>query len=180
MSQPPSSGFALWFTGLPGAGKTTLARALQASLAARGTHAELLDSDELRIRLIPQSRYTPDERDWFYHLLVVIAELLTRNGVNVIIAATAHLRRYRDEARAALPRFAEVYVACDVETCRARDPKGLWARAGAGEIHALPGFDEPYDAPLHPDAVIPTATISIAEAVDHLEALIKEKGWNAD
>ena len=164
MSDAPSPGFALWLTGLPSAGKSTLARAVAAQLAAGDIHVQVLDSDELRTRLIRQPTYSADERDWFYDLVVFLADLLTRNGVNVLIAATGHRRVYRDAARRDIRRFAEVYVACPVEVCRVRDPKGLWAAADRGEIHGLPGADEAYEPPLTPEAVIDSAMLAPDDA----------------
>lgn len=177
MTVHPTPGFALWFTGLPGSGKTTLALALQRTLAERGIQAEILDSDELRARLLPDAQFTPAERDLFYHLLVVIADLLTRSGVNVLIAATGHLRRYRDEGRNLIPRFIEVYVHCPRVTCRERDPKGLWARAAAGEIQGLPGYDVPYEAPKEPEVLISTASMSVGHSVRTVTAALAARGW---
>ncbi|MBW7881440.1 MAG: adenylyl-sulfate kinase [Caldilineaceae bacterium] len=171
-------GFAIWFTGLPAAGKTTLARAVQVRLAAAAVRTELLDSDELRRRLVPGPTYTADERDWFYDLIVFLAELLTRNGVNVLIAATAQRRIYRATARSKLDRFAEVYVECPPEVCRARDPKGLWAMADRGEIHGLPGADAIYEAPLAPEVTVRSAIQGIdASAREILHALGKLGWW---
>ncbi|MCB0156823.1 MAG: adenylyl-sulfate kinase, partial [Caldilineaceae bacterium] len=93
-----------------------------------------------------------------------LAELLTRNGVNVLIAATGHRRVYRDAARRDIRRFAEVYVACPVEVCRVRDPKGLWAAADRGEIQGLPGADEAYEPPLTPDIVVDSGVLTPDDA----------------
>lgn len=179
MTKAKHGGFALWLTGLPSAGKSTLARALSEQLAATGVATQILDSDELRTRLVQRPTYSTDERDWVYDLIVFLAELLTRNGVNVIIAATGHRRVYRDAARREIPRFAEVYVACPAEVCRARDPKGLWAKADRGEIHHLPGADERYEAPLAPEVTVDSTAMSpdaTAQAV--LAALAARRFWS--
>jgi adenylylsulfate kinase len=169
-------GFALWFTGLPSSGKSTVARALARRLAAAGVHTQLLDSDELRRVLTPDPAYTPAERDWFYGVLVYIAGLLVDNGVNVLLAATASRRRYRAAARARFRHFAEVFVACPPALCCARDPKGLWARAAAGDISDLPGYDAPYEEPEHPEVRLDTEGMDVAAAVDAVWAWLRDEG----
>lgn len=158
-------GFAIWFTGLPASGKTTLARALQQRLAESGIRTELLDSDALRARLMPDSTFTEAERDRFYDLVVFLAALLTQNGVNVLIAATAQKRAYRAAARAQIERFYEVYVVCAAAVCRRRDPKGLWARADRGAIHNLPGADAAYEAPAEPDVTVCNDQLTVESAL---------------
>ncbi|MGD9047534.1 MAG: adenylyl-sulfate kinase [Anaerolineae bacterium] len=157
-------GFAIWLTGLPSSGKTTLAHALRRLLAERGIGVQILDSDELRRRLTPVPAYSGGERDWFYDVVTFLAGLLTDNGVNILIAATAPRRAYREAARDRLARFAEVYVHCSPEVCQARDPKGLWARADRGEIATLPGAGVPYEPPEYPEVRVDTAHLSIEEA----------------
>lgn len=157
-------GFAIWFTGLPASGKSTLARAVQRALAIRGVHAVVLDSDELRAVLTPQPTYEDDERDWFYSVIVHLTDWLTRSGVNVLIAATANRSIYRDQARTRIPRFAEVYVLCPPELLRHRDPKGLYLLAATGEAPHLPSAGAIYEAPLNPEVVIDTERLSPDEA----------------
>jgi adenylyl-sulfate kinase len=152
-----TSGWAIWFTGLPGSGKTTAAHAVRRALQERGTSTVLLDSDELRRLMLADTKYAPAERDWFYNQLVELAIWLVRAGEHVLIAATGSQRCYRDAARTQLGgRFAEVWVRCPIEVCRARDPKGLYGRAAAGMIHGLPGVDAPYEAPQAPEVVVDT------------------------
>ena len=160
----PAPGFAIWFTGLPAAGKTTLAQTVQRQLAACGLSTILLDSDELRAILTPEPTYSDGERDWFYSALAGLAALLTRNGVNVLIAATAHRRAYRDAARAQIERFAEVYVACPAEVCQQRDPKGIYARAEKGQAARVPGLGRTFEPPLRAELTIDTAQRKPAEA----------------
>lgn len=166
MTAPPAPGFALWLTGLPSSGKSTLARALAGRLRAAGVVVQVLDSDELRKVLTPEPTYTTEERDWFYATLLFIAGLLVENGVNVILAATASRRRYRERARSRLPQFAEIFVYCPVAVCRERDPKGLWAQATQGEIDNLPGAGASYEPPLAPEIRVDTAELSVEETVD--------------
>jgi adenylylsulfate kinase len=159
----PRRGPVLWLTGLPASGKTTLASELRQRLAERGVAVELLDADELRKILTTHPAYTDQERDWFYGVLVYLAELLSKHGITVLVAATAHRRDYRDEARRRLSLFAEIYVECDVETCRQRDPKGLYAAARRGEINSLPGEQVAFEPPESPEIRVDTSKLSPAE-----------------
>jgi len=173
------AGFALWLTGLPSSGKTTLAHLLSRLLAGRGISALVLDSDELRKRLTPNPTYSSEERDWFYGVVAYMAELLASNGVNVLIAATAPRRRYRQAARQRIARFAEVYVECPPAICRVRDPKGLWQRADDGEIAGLPGADAPYEPPESPEAQVDTAYTTAEEASRQILAQLDARGFFA-
>ena len=174
-------GFAIWLTGLPSSGKTTLGYALSRLLAERSVGVQLLDSDDLRRRLTPNPTYSDEERNWFYDMVTFLAGLLTDNGVNVLIAATAPRQAYREAARARIARFAEVYVHCPPEECRARDPKGLWERADKGEIATLPGAGMPYEPPEYPEVRVDTAHLSIEEAARRILGRLDERafftGW---
>lgn len=169
------AGFALWLVGLPASGKSSLAQALAGRLADQQIHTQILDSDELRDWLTPDPTYSPQERDWFYRTVAHIAELLTKNGVNVLIAATAPLERHRHFARQRIERLAVVHVDCPPEVCRKRDPKGLWQRAARGEIETLPGAGFPFEAPQKPEVAVDTHALTPEEAaVDVVEALTKQ------
>lgn len=167
MSDP--SGGILWLTGRPASGKTTIARALQATLARGERPALLLDSDALRPILTPRPTYTDSERDTFYGALGGLALLFAEQGATVLVAATASRRRWRDATRReaelrALP-FVEIYLDCPLEVARSRDPKGLYARSASGEITALPGIGAPYEPPTTPDLVIATDRTPVPTAV---------------
>ncbi len=177
MSTGPQPGFAIWLTGLPSSGKTTLAHALKDLLLDRGISVQMLDSDELRRRLTPNPSYSPQERDWFYGVIALLAELLADNGVNVLIAATAPRRAYREAARARIHRFAEVYVDCPRDVCRERDPKGLWKRAEEGKITELPGLGTPYEPPESPEARVDTGRLSTEAAARKILRQLKERGF---
>lgn len=160
----PPPGFVLWFTGLPASGKTTLAYALRQKLLADGVQAVVLDSDELRRIITPQPNYSASERDWFYGVLGRFARLIAQNGVNVLVAATANRRRYRDQARQQLTRFAEVYVRCDLATCQQRDPKGIYAQAEGGTAVSVPGVGSQYEPPIRPEIAVDTTALTADEA----------------
>lgn len=170
-------GFAIWLTGLPASGKTTLAQALSRLLAERGIGVQLLDSDDLRRKLTPDPTYSDEERDWFYDMISFLAGLLTDNGVNILIAATAPRRAHRQASRDRVAQFAEVFLVCSTEVCRARDPKGLWEQADKGEIVSLPGAGRPYEPPEHPDACVDTANLSIEEAARQIVDQLDERAF---
>lgn len=167
-------GFAIWFTGLPASGKTTLAEGLTRRLRDRDRTVQLLDSDELRHVLTPQPTYTRKERDWFYQALAFIAKLLTQNGVNVLIAATAARRQFREHARREIECFAEVYVQCSLETCMERDKKGIYEKAIKGQATTVPGLQVPDEAPLHPTVVVDTERVSPAKGVRQVLARLEK------
>ena len=147
-------GFAVWLTGLPSSGKSTLAAALSKQLAARGVDAAVLESDTLRRVLTPHPVYSDLERDAFYGAMACIGKLLVDHGVPVIFDATANRRAYRDRARREIARFLEVYVECPLEVCIARDPKGLYKRGQEGETNTVPGLQADYEPPEHPDLLV--------------------------
>lgn len=159
-----NSGFVVWFTGLPAAGKTTLAYAMQEQLRARDVRTVVLDSDDLRAVLTPEPAYTAAERDWFYAVVVYLAAWLARSGVNVLIAATANRADYRKRARRQIARFAEVHVQCALDVCRRRDPKGIYALAESGDADHVPGMGVAYEPPLNPEATVDTTVKLPAEA----------------
>jgi len=146
---PGEPGFAVWITGLPASGKSTVAAALAAELRARGVNVEVLESDVLRQVLTPRPRYDEQERERFYAQMAFIGALLVRHGVAVIFDATANRRAYRDVARHQIPRFIEVYVDTPLEVCMRRDPKGIY-RASTN----VPGLQAVYEPPLDPEVVI--------------------------
>ena len=142
-------GLAVWITGLPASGKSTVAAALAAELRSRSVPVEVLESDALRKVFTPRPRYDEEEREAFYGQIAYLGALLARHGVAVIFDATANRRAYRDRAREQIPRFIEVYVDTPLEVCMRRDPKGIFGRGGT-----VPGLHVPYEAPLDPDLVI--------------------------
>lgn len=144
------SGVVVWFTGLPCSGKSTLAEEVQRRLIERSVLPCLLDGDVMRRVLAPHLGYTKDARLVFYTSLADLAAELARQGLVVLVPATAHRREYRERARERAPRFIEVWVTASLAECERRDRKGLYG-APAGERQALPGVGVPYEAPENAD-----------------------------
>lgn len=177
MELKPKHAFAVWVTGLPASGKSTLVASLKAQLAARGIDVEVLESDALRRIFTPHARYDEEEREAFYRQIVFVGTLLTRHGVPVIFDATANRRRYRDPAREQIPRFVEVYVDCPLETCIARDPKGIYRQAREGQADTVPGLQSAYEPPERPELVVDGGRENPESAARLVMALLDEKGY---
>ncbi|HEX5602407.1 MAG TPA: adenylyl-sulfate kinase, partial [Pyrinomonadaceae bacterium] len=164
MSQ--AKGFTVWFTGLSGAGKTTLAQSLVPELRGRGLNVEVLDGDEVRTNLSKGLGFSKEDRDTNIRRIGYVSRLLARNGVAVISAAISPYREIRDEVRESVEgegiQFIEVYVKCPLEVLTERDVKGLYQKALAGEIKGFTGVSDPYEEPLHPEIVVETDRESIA------------------
>jgi adenylylsulfate kinase len=168
-------GFILWFTGLSGAGKSTLAGRMQPLLEARGVRVELLDGDEVRENLSKGLTFSKEDRDTNVRRIGFVANLLARNGVCAITAAISPYRAIRDEMRKKSEApFIEVHVNASLALVEARDVKGLYKRARAGEIGQFTGVSDPYEAPLTPEIVVDTGAESIEQSaqkiLDHLVA----------
>ena len=148
------SAFAIWITGLPASGKSTVAAVLAATLAGLDINVAVLESDALRKIFPTPAAYSQLDREYFYTSLAFIAQVLTEHGVSVIIDATANRRAYREYARSRIPRFIEVFVDCPLEICIQRDPKGIYRRAREGQASDVPGLQTEYEAPEKPDVVI--------------------------
>ena len=145
-----TGGQIVWFTGLPASGKSTLAHRVHEHLARAGRPAVVLDSDELR-EVLGAHSYATEGRDRFYRALAALAGLVARQGVVVLVAATAPRRRDRDRARTVAGRFVEVWVQTPLAECEVRDPKGLYAQARRGEMSDLPGVGTEYEPPTLPE-----------------------------
>ena len=164
-------GFALWLTGLPASGKSSITRELMKQLRACGVSAVVLESDEMRKILTPAPTYGDEERTRFYRALVQIGTLITRSGVNVIFDATANKRAYRDHARQTITKFAEVYVVCPQDICLKRDPKGIYAQAALNVATNVPGVQAAYEPPLSPDLKLDGQALPASEAVKIIATL---------
>ncbi len=150
-------GCCLWFTGLSGAGKSTVANVVVEQLIARGCKVELLDGVEIREHLSKGLTFSKEDRDINVRRIGWVAKVLARNGVISITAAISPYRSLRDELRADITNFVEIHVATPFAVCEDRDVKGLYAKARAGEIPNFTGLDDPYEAPLNPEIRIETA-----------------------
>lgn len=157
----------IWFTGLSGAGKTTLAEKLAAYLKEKGEKCELLDGDTVR-NIFPQTGFTKKERDEHVKRMGFLASMLERNGVTVLASFISPYRESRDFVRKMCGNFVEVYVSTSLEVCEKRDVKGLYKKARRGEIKSFTGIDDPYEAPLHPEITINTAEETVEESLEKL------------
>ena len=170
-------GFTLWLTGLSGSGKSTLATELTHQLRARGVRVEVLDGDQVRTNLSAGLGFSKADRDTNIRRIGYVCRLLSRNGVAAISAAISPYREARDEVRRLVEHdgavFIEVFVKCPVEVLAARDPKGLYKRALAGEIKSFTGVDDPYEPPLAPDVVVESdrelVELSTGKIINELE-----------
>jgi adenylyl-sulfate kinase len=159
------SGFTLWFTGLSGAGKSTIAEAVEAELRTRGVRVEVLDGDVVRTNLSKGLGFSKEDRDINIRRISFVADLLSRNGVVAITAAISPYREIRDEARELMgARFVEIYVKASVEECARRDTKGLYEKAFRGEIKEFTGVSDPYEPPLDPEVTVDTEVESVEES----------------
>ena len=169
-------GFTLWFTGLSGAGKTTISEIVERELRDRGSRVEVLDGDVVRENLSKGLGFSKEDRDTNIRRIAFVADLLSRNGVPVITAAISPYREIRDEARELMgDRFIEVFVKASVEVCAERDVKGLYEKAFKGEIKEFTGVSDPYEPPLNPEIVLDTEHDSADEDAAKIIALLEER-----
>ncbi len=168
------SAFAIWLTGLPASGKSTIVAALIPQLQSLDRPVEVLESDAVRLVLTPTPTYSREERDLFYRALAFMGARLAAHGVTVIFDATANRRAYRDFARSLIPNFIEVAVECPLELAMQRDYKGTYQRGQRGESSTVPGLQEPYEAPLNPELTLDTTKLSAKEAAGMIMQSLKE------
>ncbi|MGC8669046.1 MAG: adenylyl-sulfate kinase [Chthonomonadales bacterium] len=173
-------GFVLWFTGLSGAGKSTLSTRLADEFRRRGYRVELLDGDEVRTNLSKGLGFSKEDRDTNIRRIGYVARLLARNGVIAITAAISPYRAIRHENRTATEAdgvpFIEVYANASLEALIARDVKGLYRRALAGEIPHFTGVSDPYEAPLNPEIEVHTDCETVEESVERILRYLTEQG----
>jgi adenylyl-sulfate kinase len=166
-------GFTLWFTGLSGAGKSTLSEIVAQRLRDAGRKVELLDGDVVRTNLSQGLTFSKEDRDTNVRRIGFVCELLSRNGVIAIVAAISPYREVREELRARIPDFLEIYVECAIDTLAERDVKGLYKKALAGEIAQFTGISDPYEPPLDPHLSIRSDKEGVAESGDRIWAMLK-------
>jgi len=172
-----SGGVTVWLTGLSGAGKSTLASAVADLLRPHRVPVEVLDGDEVRRNLSQGLGFSRADRDTNIRRIGYVAELLTRHGVVVLVAAISPYRAVRDEVRLGIGRFVEVFVRASLEECARRDVKGLYVKALAGEISAFTGVSDPYEEPLSPDLVIDTEREPVDAAAARLVVQLRALGY---
>ena len=159
----------IWLTGLPGSGKTTIAKALQPRLKELGFKVELLDGDIVRKELSPELGFTKQDREIHARRVVYLSKILSRNGIISIVCLISPYREFRRYARSETNinnNFYEVYVKCSLETCIERDPKGLYKKALSGEIKDLTGLQDPYEEPENPELIVNTERQTLEECAN--------------
>ncbi|HEX6398835.1 MAG TPA: adenylyl-sulfate kinase [Actinomycetota bacterium] len=174
-------GFTVWFTGLSGSGKSTIAEMLYHEFQARGLKTEILDGDVVRQNLSKGLGFSKEDRDTNILRIGFVAELLTRNGVATICCPISPYKATRDEVRSKIGAFVEVYVHATVDEIAAnRDPKGLYAKAIAGEITGFTGVDDPYEVPEDPELVLDTMVESPEESLAKVLQTLADLGHIVD
>ena len=178
---PEQKGFTVWFTGLSGAGKSTIAEMLYHEFQARGLKTEILDGDEVRKNLSKGLGFSKEDRDANIMRIGYVANLLTRNGVATICCPISPYKQTRDANRELIGEFVEVYVYATIEElAEHRDPKGLYKKALAGEIEHFTGIDDPYEAPENPELVVDTMVEEPQASLGHVLDKLVELGYIDD
>src|SRR5438034_3661165 len=171
------TGATIWFTGLSGSGKSTIAELVEAELKRRGQGVEILDGDVVRTHLSKGLGFSKEDRDENIRRIGFVCNLLSKHGVFAIAAAISPYREIRDEVRAAAAgKFLEVYVECPLEECARRDVKGLYARAMAGEIPNFTGVSDPYEPPLDPEVTLRTANETPEQSARRVIVALEARG----
>ncbi|MGQ0571992.1 MAG: adenylyl-sulfate kinase [Armatimonadota bacterium] len=170
-------GCVVWLTGLPGAGKTTIANALQHELRRDDTPVEILDGDEIRAALSPELGFSQADRELHNRRVIYLAKLLSRNGVVAIVSLISPYRAVRDAARQELGRFIEVWVKCSVEECIRRDPKGHYKRALDGKNLQMTGVQAPYEPPERPELIVDTEQWPLERCVEEIRRTTVRHGY---
>lgn len=168
----------LWFTGLSGSGKSTVANALEQALVAKGIHTYLLDGDNVRHGLCADLGFSEADRTENLRRVGAVAGLMVDAGLLVLSAFISPYRSQRELVKSLVPpgKFLEIHIATPLEVCEQRDVKGLYKKARAGEIRQFTGISDPYEAPLAPDLVLNTAESTLEQSVEQLLALLTHNG----
>jgi adenylylsulfate kinase len=177
LSKYQQPGVTVWFTGLSGAGKTTISCAVGNRLKSYGQKLEILDGDVVRLNLCKGLGFSKEDRDENIRRVGFVAGLLTRNQVTVLVSAISPYREIRQEVRERIGNFVEVYVNAPLQVCEQRDVKGLYKKARAGEIKNFTGIDDPYEPPFNPDVECRTDLETVEESVSKVLAKLRELGY---
>lgn len=178
VSHGAQGGFTVWFTGLSGAGKTTVAHRVAAAIEQRlGRGVEILDGDVVRTHLSKGLGFSREDRDTNIRRIGWVCHILTKHGVPNIAAAISPYRDIRNEVRKMVGAFVEVYVKCPVEVCEQRDVKGLYRKARAGELKQFTGIDDPYEEPSDPEVTLFTDRETVEQSTQKVMAAIEKLGW---
>jgi adenylylsulfate kinase len=177
LKKQQQSGVTVWFTGLSGAGKTTISLAVEKKLLSYGHRVEILDGDVVRQNLTKGLGFSKEDRDENIRRVGFVAGLLTRNQVSVLVSAISPYREIRQEVRHRIGNFVEVYVNAPLLVCEQRDVKGLYKKARSGEIKNFTGIDDPYEPPLNPEVECRTDLESLEESVSKVLAKLRELGY---
>jgi adenylylsulfate kinase len=172
------TGLILWLTGLSGSGKTTIANGMMSKLRNRNYLVEILDGDVIRTNLSKGLSFSREDRETNLRRIHFVANLLSRHGVVVIVAAISPYRAIRNEFRSSTKNFIEIYVNAPLELCEERDVKGLYVKARAGEIKAFTGIDDIYEEPLNPHIICYSGEENISESVDKIFSFVEHKLLN--
>ena len=170
-------GVAVWFTGFSGAGKSTIAEALTEKLKSQGYRLEVLDGDEIRENLTKDLGFSKEDRDTNIRRIGFVAKLLARNGVVVLVPVISPYRAIREEMRANIDNFVEVFVNAPLSVCEDRDVKGLYKKVRAGQIKQFTGIDDPYEPPTNPEVECRTDLEELSDSVDKIFNKLKESGY---
>ena len=171
------NGVAVWFTGFSGAGKSTIADALTEKLKSEGYQLEVLDGDEIRENLTKDLGFSKEDRDTNIRRIGFVARLLARNGVIVLVPVISPYRAIREEMRANIDNFVEVFVNAPLSVCEDRDVKGLYKKVRAGEIKQFTGIDDPYEPPTNPEVECRTDLEELSESVDKICNKLKDLNY---
>lgn len=171
------NGVTVWFTGLSGAGKTTIRMAVERELKARRFRVEVLDGDIVRENLTKGLGFSKEDRDENIRRIGFVSHLLSRNGVIVLVSAISPYRDIRDQMRHKIGGFVEVYVNAPLAVCEARDVKGLYKKARNGEIKQFTGIDDPYEAPLNPEVECKTDQETVQESAEKILQFLEKNRY---
>lgn len=170
-------GVTIWFTGLSGAGKTTISEQVAIKLKEQGYKLEVLDGDIVRTNLTKGLGFSKEDRDENIRRIGFVSNLLTRNGVIVIVSAISPYRDIREEVRGKIGNFVEVFVNAPLNVCEDRDVKGLYKKARSGEIKMFTGISDPYEAPLNPEIECRTDLEELDESVNKVFEGLEKLGY---